>query len=149
MVKVKLSDGAVLDLEATKIIVSEFGYTIQNGTEITGCFREDFVDYIYRSDVPVVPAAPWHSQAHTEAHTEALDDKSKNLATLQVKALKCEIKRQDEEARNSVDVKEPKPKTTARRVKALLEEGRSVKDIATILSLSPATVSYHKKRMGL
>jgi hypothetical protein len=37
---------------------------------------------------------------------------------------------------------------TRERVRELLEEGKGVKEIARRLALSPATVSYHKGRLG-
>ena len=40
------------------------------------------------------------------------------------------------------------PPTTRERVRELLGEGKGVKEIARMLALSPATISYHKRRLG-
>lgn len=38
---------------------------------------------------------------------------------------------------------------TREKVRTLLEQGRPVKEIARLLGLSPGTVGYHKRRLGL
>ena len=37
---------------------------------------------------------------------------------------------------------------TREKVRGLLEEGKGVKEIAGVLGLNPATISYHKRKLG-